>query len=148
LLVLRFFFGMFQAGGFPALGRVIADWMPVTERGRAQGSIWMFSRWGGALIPFLLMWLFRVCGSWPIPFLMIAALGLFWSAAFWPWFRDHPEEMPQVNQGELHVIAAGRDQQAPRPSEIPWRQMFRSRSIWALCLMYGFTGFSGNFFTT
>src|SRR4029077_8530649 len=51
LLVLRFLFGMFQAGGFPTLGRVIADWMPVTERGFAQGSIWMFSRWGGALIP-------------------------------------------------------------------------------------------------
>lgn len=48
LLVLRFLFGMFQAGGFPTLGRVIADWMPVTERGFAQGAIWMFSRWGGA----------------------------------------------------------------------------------------------------
>ena len=31
LLVLRFLFGMFQAGGFPTLGRVVADWMPVTE---------------------------------------------------------------------------------------------------------------------
>ena len=60
---------MFQAGGFPTLGRVIADWMPITERGSAQGSIWMFSRWGGALIPFLLIWLFRVWGSWPIPVL-------------------------------------------------------------------------------
>ena len=37
LLVLRFLFGMFQAGGFPTIGRVIADWMPITERGRAQG---------------------------------------------------------------------------------------------------------------
>ena len=30
------------------------------------------------LIPFLLIWLFRVWGSWPIPFLLIAALGLLW----------------------------------------------------------------------
>ena len=38
LLVLRFLFGMFQAGGFPTLGRVIADWMPVTERGSRPGG--------------------------------------------------------------------------------------------------------------
>src|SRR5262249_10872581 len=31
LLVLRFLFGAFQAGGFPVIGRVIADWIPITE---------------------------------------------------------------------------------------------------------------------
>ena len=148
LLVLRFFFGMFQAGGFPTLGRVIADWMPITERGSAQGSIWMFSRWGGALIPFLFIWLFRVWGSWPIPFLLIAALGLLWCGAFWPWFRDRPEEMPRVNRGELKIIAAGRSKVSAAPTRVPWRQMLGSRSVWSLCLMYGLTGFSGNFFTT
>jgi MFS transporter, ACS family, glucarate transporter len=148
LLVMRFVFGMFQAGGFPALGRVIADWMPINERGKAQGSIWMFSRWGGALIPFVLMWLFRVCGSWPVPFLLIAGLGLLWCAAFWPWFRDKPEEMPQVNRRELKTIEAGRGKIADAAAGVPWETMLRSRSVWALCLMYGFTGFSGNFFTT
>ena len=115
LLVLRFSFGMFQAGGFPTLGRVVADWMPITERGIAQGSIWMFSRWGGALIPFLLAWLFRVWGSWPIPFLLIAGLGLFWCAAFWPWFRDRPDQMPQVNRREREIIEAGRAEISASP---------------------------------
>ena len=108
LLVLRFAFGMFQAGGFPTVGRVIADWMPLAERGSAQGLIWMFSRWGAALIPFLLVWLFRVCHGWPIPFLLIAALGFVWCGAFWPWFRDHPGEMVQVNRAELKIIESGR----------------------------------------
>ncbi len=49
----------------------------------------------------------RVWGSWPIPFLLIAALGLLW-CAFWPWFRDRPDEMSRVNRGELKIIAAGR----------------------------------------
>jgi sugar phosphate permease len=148
LLLLRFLFGMFQAGGFPTIGRVIADWMPITERGKAQGAIWMFSRWGGALIPFLLMWLFRVWGSWPIPFLLIAALGVLWCGAFWPWYRDRPEEMPQVNRGELKIIESGRPKLLDAPTRVPWERMAASRSVWALCLMYGFTGFSGNFFTT
>jgi MFS transporter, ACS family, glucarate transporter len=148
LLVMRFVFGMLQAGGFPTLGRVVADWMPINERGKAQGSIWMFSRWGGALIPFVLLWLFRVCKSWPVPFLLIAGLGPLWCAAFWLWFRDKPEQMPQVNRRELKTIGAGRENIAHGESRVPWETMLRSRSVWALCLMYGFTGFSGNFFTT
>ncbi len=148
LLLLRFSFGMFQAGGFPSLGRLIADWMPITERGIAQGSIWMFSRWGGASIPFLLAWLFRVWGSWPIPFLLIAGLGLLWCAAFWPWFRDRPDQMPQVNPLERTLIEAGRPKSLDAPTRVPWRKMLGSTSVWSLCLMYGFTGFSGNFFTT
>ena len=56
--VLRFLFGAFQAGTFPAISRMMADWMPTTERGTAQGAIWMSSRLGGALAPLLLVWLF------------------------------------------------------------------------------------------
>ncbi len=46
LIVLRFLFGAFQAGTFPAISRMMADWMPTTERGSAQGAIWMSSRHG------------------------------------------------------------------------------------------------------
>jgi sugar phosphate permease len=148
LMFLRFVFGMFQAGGFPTIGRVVADWMPINERGKAQGAIWMFSRWGGALIPFVMMWLFRVCKSWPGPFLLIAGLGALWCAVFWPWFRDKPEQIPQVSDRELKLITAGRGKILPVSAGVPWQSMLRSRSVWALCLMYGFTGFSGNFFTT
>jgi MFS transporter, ACS family, glucarate transporter len=147
LLANRFLFGLFQAGGFPALGRVVADWMPLTERGFAQGAIWMFSRLGGALIPFLMAWLFRAWGSWPVPFVLIGGLGVLWCGAFWPCFRNRPNEMSQVNRGEWKLIAAGRPE-APVPhSPVPWSRMAGSLSIWSLCLMYGFTGFSGNFFT-
>src|SRR5262245_54380478 len=51
LMVLRFLFAGFQAGGFPVLARVIADWMPTPQRGFAQGSVWALSRLGGALVP-------------------------------------------------------------------------------------------------
>jgi MFS transporter, ACS family, glucarate transporter len=148
LLVVRFLFGAFQAGGFPVLGRIMADWMPITQRGFAQGSIWMFSRWGGALIPFLLTWLFGVYGNWPIPFVMIAGLGVLWCAVFWPWFRNRPEEMAQVNKAERKLIAAGRPRTSEQAASFPWSRLAGSSSAWALCLMYGCNGFSGNFFTS
>ena len=64
LLVLRFAFGAFQAGTFPSISRMLADWMPTTERGGAQGLLWMSSRIGGATAPLLLVPLFRRFGSW------------------------------------------------------------------------------------
>ena len=108
LLGVRFLFGAFQAGGFPVWARVMADWMPVTERGAGQGTVWMFSRLGGALSPFLFLWLFQYFDSWRTPLWVLAGLGVVWCAMFWPWFRDKPAEMPQVNAAEREIIASGR----------------------------------------
>src|SRR5262249_26105617 len=108
LLVLRFLFGMFQAGGFPGLARVVAAWIPGRQRGFAQGLIWTFSRLGGFLAPLLVLWLFRTSGGWAIPFCILASLGVIWSVFFWPWFRNRPEEMRDVNDAERELIASGR----------------------------------------
>ena len=64
---LRFLFGAFQAGTFPSISRMMADWIPVNERGGAQGLLWMSSRIGGATAPSLLVWLFHVMGDWKGP---------------------------------------------------------------------------------
>jgi MFS family permease len=147
LLVLRFTFGVLQAAEFPSLSRVMADWMPVGERGTAMGMIWMFSRVGGAVVPFLftgMLWLF---GTWTTPFWVMAALGLVWCAGFWPWFRDQPAAKRGVNGAELERISAGRNVSSLEHGPFPLRSLLGSLNVWALSLMYGFVGFGGNFFT-
>jgi sugar phosphate permease len=146
LLVLRFLFGLFQAGTFPLISRMMADWIPTAERGQAQGLVWMSSRMGGSLAPLLLIPLFQGLGSWQVPLVLVAGLGLVWAAGFWPLYRGHPEETPRVNAAELAIIAAGRGARPAAHGATPWRRMLRSRSVWCLCLMYGGLGFSGNFF--
>jgi sugar phosphate permease len=147
LIILRFFFGMGQAGGFPTLARVMADWMPVQERASAQGLIWTCSRLGGAFVPFLFLWLFQFFGTWTTPFWIMAALGVLWSAGFWPWFRNRPEEMRGVSAAERELIATGGATPVGRPGPVPWSKMLGSVSVWSLALMYGFVGFAGNFIT-
>src|SRR5438876_1042035 len=101
LLGLRFLFGMFQAGGFPGLARVIADWMPARQRGFAQGLVWTFSRLGGFAAPLLVVWLIKhVFGNWAAPSLLLGGLGLVWAVLFWWWFRNRPADMPRVNAAE------------------------------------------------
>ncbi len=148
LLALRFLFGAFQAGGFPLLSRLMTDWMPTTERGSAQGAIWMSTRLGAVLVPPLLMGLTDSLGGWPAALGLLAGLGVAWSVLFWPWFRNRPEQMPAVNDAERALIRAGRPGRPAGHAGAPWGRMLRSRSVWALCFMYGFGAFAANFYVT
>src|SRR5437868_7977522 len=56
--------------------------------------------------------------------------------------------MKQVNAAERDLIAAGRPPALAPPGPLPWTRFLRSRNVWALCLMYGFVGFAGNFITS
>jgi ACS family glucarate transporter-like MFS transporter len=151
LLALRFLFGALQAGLFPAVSRALADWMPVSARASAIGSVWTFSRLGGACAPFLFGGLFRSSGTWAAPFWAFAGAGLLWCMAFWPWYRDRPDSNRRVNAAELDLIAEGRTPSAPEagpgPGPVPWRAIVGSVNVWALGVMYGCVGFAGNFFT-
>jgi ACS family glucarate transporter-like MFS transporter len=148
LLVLRFIFGGFQAGVFPGLARVVADWMTAQQRGFAQGSIWTFSRLGGAVAPVFVVFLItEVFGGWASTITLIAGLGLMWSAFFWLWFRNRPEEMRQLNSAERELISRNRPAVRLATGPAPWRELLTSPSVWGLCLMYGFVGFAGNFIT-
>lgn len=149
LVALQFLFAALQSGGFPILARVVADWVPVSRRASAQGTIWTFSRLGGALAPVLVVWLITQVfpNDWATPCWLLAALGLLWCCAFWPWFRNRPSEMPAVNAAELALITSGQPERpGPRP-RLSWKHFVWSRNVWALCLMYGFVGFAANFIT-
>ena len=149
LLGIRALFGVFQGGLFPLTSRLFADWMPVSERGLAQGCLWTSSRLGGALAPFLVVRLFRWVGIGPAAFWILASVGFVWCAVFWPWFKGTPEVMPGVNAEELKLIASGRPRRVPvGHGEMPWGRMLRSRSAWSLCFMYGALALTGNFFIT
>jgi sugar phosphate permease len=147
LLVLRFLFGMFQAGTFPVLARLLADWVPTTERGVAQGALWMCSRAGGVLAPMLMVWLFHRLGDWRSPLALGAGLGALWCLAVWPWLRNRPEGRPPVSEAGHARIGANRAIRGPSThAGAPWGSMLRSSNVWALWGMYGFLGYSGNFF--
>jgi MFS transporter, ACS family, glucarate transporter len=149
LLVLRALFGVFQGGMFPSTSRMLTDWMPVDERGLAQGCLWTSSRIGGALAPLVVVRLFDVTGVVPMAFWLLASVGFLWCACFWPWFRNTPETMPGVNDAELSRIASGRaDASKAGHGPVPWALLLGSRSAWCLCLTYGTIGVTGNFFIT
>ena len=145
LIGVQFLFGMGEAGAFPNIARAIYNWFPATQRGFAQGAVWLSARLMGGFTPLLWVLLVGIGGlDWRQALWIFAGVALIWCLLFAYWFRNTPSEHPSVNAAELTLINSGK---APPPSHsnIPWRKIFTSRNVWGLCLMYTVTNFNWYF---
>ena len=124
LIVVRFLFGVGEAGAYPNITRALHNWFPLGERGFAQGAVWMCGRLMGGLTP--LVWMVLVEGigrplagqagqsaagsllpplvHWRATFWLFAAIGVVWCLLFTIRFRNRPEENPRVSRTELDLI--------------------------------------------
>jgi MFS family permease len=119
-------------------------WLPQSERVRAQGIIWMSSRWGGAFTPLLIALLFQYM-DWRLAFTVFACLGVIWTVAFSAWYKDDPRDNKNVNEGELELLA---NNPKPAPHGFPWRDLVASKTVVLLCLQYFAISFTWYFLIT
>ena len=145
LLAFRFLFGAGEAGAFPNTSRSFSRWFPIPERGRAHGIIFMGTRLGGALAPPLAIALIAAIG-WRASFWVFGVLGVFWSVAWWKWFRDDPAQHPSVNALELALIEKSRGD-APQGHKIEWRHLL-NKNLLLICAMYFSVGYGLYFYLT
>ncbi len=97
LVLVRFAFGVAEAGAYPGSARVIYNWLPVEEHGRANGFLFSGARLGAALAFPLLAWLMKDFG-WRAAFWILAVPGLCWAAVWMLWFRDRPDGAEEVSR--------------------------------------------------
>src|ERR1019366_6392410 len=131
MLVIQVFFGMGEAGAFPIATRSLARWMRPTERGFAQGVTHAGSRLDAALTPPIVVLIMAKFG-WRAAFLVFGLLGVVWSAVWYLYYRDTPEEHRSVNTAERELIGSGRK----RSTDIPWRKILSHSNLWILGVMY------------
>jgi len=155
LIVIRFLFGVGEAGAYPNITRALHNWFPFQERGAAQGAVWFSGRLMGGLTP-LLLWLLidgvpqslfdpdaaptqlllEPLLTWRAAFWGFGLIGTGWCVLFALWFRNRPAEKATVNAAELAIINEHRHDESVGHSGVPWRRLATSRNLWALCLMY------------
>ncbi len=116
LLVIRFIFGVGEAGAFPALSKVVYNWFPLKERGIVQGINFSGSRIGAAFTLPLVALLISYTG-WRISFVIIGALGILYAIFWYIIFRDTPEETKWVSEEEKEYII--RTRQQPTVDKLP-----------------------------
>lgn len=146
LYVAQALFGAGEAGCFPNLTKAFSVWLPVRERVRTQGFMWMLARWGGAFTPMLVVAAFGFM-SWRTAFAVFGSLGLVWVALFWWWFKDDPQKHPSVNAGE-RALLRGVSGLGGGHGDVPWGKLLRSRTVWLLWAQYFCCSFPWYFFIT
>ena len=130
LLVIRFMFGIGEAGSSPCSTGVISRWFEKGEVGKAQGYVWAASRMGGALTPFVVIPVMLWVG-WRSAFYLLGALGILW-AVVWYWYYRNP------SQANINTQASN--------TSVPWSKLTSNRQFWLICAMYFFYAFGSWFF--
>jgi MFS transporter, ACS family, glucarate transporter len=146
MLVVRFLFGVGEAGAWPCVARTFSRWIPRHERGRVQGIFFAGAHLVAGLTPGVIVGGGLVGSWWPGMlsvmswrgvFVTFGLVGVAWVAMWLYWFRNDPSEHPAVNAEELAIIAAGRPHNAPHPGGLAyWGELLRSRNMIALSVMY------------
>jgi sugar phosphate permease len=136
MLLVRFLFGVGEAGAWPCVARTFSRWIPRRERGTVQGVFFAGAHLVGGLTPALVLWLLQFM-SWRAIFVSFGGVGLVWTAIWLTWFRNDPSEHAAVNAAELQTIVSGRPADIGHDGGLAyWGTLFRNRNMLALCVMY------------
>jgi len=147
MLVIRFLFGMGEAGCFPNLTRAFSTWLRPEEKARAQAILWLAARWAGAVTPLLVLYVLRwVNWKYQYAFALFGVLGVIWAFFFARWYRDTPAEHPGVNPAERALLAG--NPVVARHEAVPWGIFLRSKTTWLLWIQYFCLSYCWYFYVT
>ena len=132
LVVFRVLVGVGEGGAFPTATRAFSCWLPVRERGFAQGITHSFARLGGAVTPPIVLAIVARYG-WRESFIVLGAVSLAWTAVWVVSFRDTPDEHPWVSSAELAEIRADGESARASRGPTPWRQI--ARRMWLVTVV-------------
>jgi MFS transporter, ACS family, glucarate transporter len=139
-MAVRFLLGAGEAVIYPSANQFIARWIPVRERGIANGWIFAGVGAGAGLTPPLITYM-MVHYGWRSSFWVCAAIGFLAGGIWFLVARDTPNEHPRVSASELAAIRSGltvskiSDRDEPR-ALIPWTRVLRSKEVCAVTVSY------------
>lgn len=140
-IAVRFLLGAGEAVIYPSANQFISRWIPIDERGIANGWIFAGVGAGAGLTPLLITHIMLRCG-WRSSFWVCAIIGFVAGAVWFFAARDSPASHPGVSPSELAHIQSGtttaddpttaRKQSMP----VPWARALQSKELWALTVSY------------
>ena len=127
----RFLLGAGESANWPAATKAVSEWFPKRERALATAFFDSGSSIGGAVAPFIVLWIYFRWG-WRPAFAVPGVLGFFWLIA-WRRLYYPPEEHPRITTAERDLIAkdkveartATAAQARPR-----WRDLLKLPQTW------------------
>lgn len=151
LIAIRALLGIGESVIYPASNRLVANWIPVHERGLANGLIFAGVGFGAGIAPPLVTFVMLGYG-WRASFWISAAIGLA-VLAIWLWFsRERPEDHAMVTKDERDFIAEGISSTPSKAAAagplLSWRDITANRQIALLTISYFCFGYTAFIFFT
>ena len=141
-VAVRFLLGAGEAVIYPSANQFIARWIPVGERGIANGWIFAGVGAGAGLTPPLITYL-MVHYGWRSSFWACAVIGFVAGVIWFSISRDTPAEHSGVSTEELATIQSGltlvpqvNSASANGKKLISWRSVLRNKEVCALTVSY------------
>lgn len=158
MLMIRFCFGIGEAGASPCSTSVISRWFEKEKVGKAQGYVWAATRLGGAAAPFIVIPMVASDTiGWRGSFYILGVIGVIWSLVWVMTYRDRNRHLTINEKAHkakeklaigMHQAHEAEQIVKEKTQQIPWRMLFTNRQFWTLCLMYFFYAFGSWFFFT
>jgi ACS family D-galactonate transporter-like MFS transporter len=122
LVCCRLVVGLGEGGAFPTATRALAFWMPIGERGFAQGITHGSSRFGGALTPPIVLAIVTASG-WRTSFVVLGCVSALWTLIWLLVFRNTPSEHSRVTAAEAEELRAAAAAVGAPARRVPWRDL-------------------------
>ena len=134
----RFLLGAGESANWPAATKAVSEWFPQRERGLATAFFDSGSSVGGAIAPFLVLWIYFRWG-WRPAFMVPGVLGFCWLLG-WRWFYHSPDKHPRISESERQMLAADQGEFARAPAQRQrWRDLLKLPQTWATIIARSFT---------
>jgi ACS family glucarate transporter-like MFS transporter len=150
LIAVRFALGMGEAVVYPASNCIVANWIPSSERGLANGLIFCGVGFGAGVTPKFIGYLMTNYG-WRSSFWASALLGLVAGGVWYLIARDKPRQHPSVKPEEIAFIEQGLPAQQVKSSgaaKLSWGTILSNFNIWAVTFSYFAYGYAAYIFFT
>jgi len=131
----RFLLGAGESANWPAATKAVSEWFPKRERALATALFDSGSSIGGAIAPFIVLWIYFRWG-WRPAFMIPGTLGFLWLIG-WRWLYHPPETHDRIPQAELEMIVADKQESdAPRQGKIRprWSELLKLPQTWGVIL--------------
>jgi ACS family glucarate transporter-like MFS transporter len=142
-VAVRFLLGAGEAVIYPSANQWVARWIPMPERGIANGWIFAGVGAGAGLTPPIVTYM-MVHYGWRSSFWVCSLIGLAAGAVWFLVARDTPLQHPGVSASELAEIRSGLTlateanvsvASSPR-TLVPWKRVLQSKEVWAITVSY------------
>src|SRR6202158_698588 len=136
----RFLLGAGESAICLAATKAVSEWFPKRERALGTALFDSGSSIGGAVAPFVVLWIYFRWG-WRPAFMIPGTLGFLWLIA-WRWLYYPPEEHSRISRSELEMIVADkRDANALQEGKARprWRDLLKLPQTWATIIARAFT---------